>query len=588
MTWEAWTTIAAIGIAFGFLALSRVRAELVLLAALTVLMTAGVVEPKDALAGLANEGLVAIGLLFIVAAGLRDTGAVNMVLEPMLGRPRTSRGAAIRLTTPVAVLSSALNNTPIVAVVLPVVTDWAKKLRMPPSKLLIPLSYAAILGGVVTLIGTSTNLIVNGMIVASGRPSMGLFDIAWVGVPCAAIGLLYMWTLGDRLLPAREPAMAALDDPREYSVEMMVEAGSGLVGQTIEEAGLRALPNVYLMEIDRDGELLVAVSGRERLRAGDRLVFVGVVDSVVELQRIRGLKLATDQVFKLDSPRAARCLVEAVVSTACPIVGNTIRDGKFRSQYNAAVIAVARDGERVRKKIGDIVLQPGDTLLLEAHPSFLDQQRNSRDFFLVSQVANSSPPTHERAGIALAILVAMMVAVATGALPLVTAAVLAAGSMLALRCTSLLSAQRSVDFQVLILIAAALGLGSAMQSTGAAAGIARSLLEVAGDEPLLALAAVYGITMLFTETMSNAAAAVLMFPIGQTAAAELGVDAMPFFVAIMIAASCSFLTPIGYQTNLMVYGPGGYRFGDYARVGAPLTVLLWVVSLAVIPRVWAF
>lgn len=588
MTLPALITLVVVASAFLLLAFSKYRAEWILLGALSCLLVFGLIEPSDALVGLSNEGMVAVGLLFVVSAGLKDTGGVARMIEKILGSPKTIRAALIRIMTPAALLSTVLNNTPVVAVLLPVVGDWAKRRQVAPSKLLLPLSYAAILGGTCTLIGTSTNLVVNGLLVAEGLPSLGLFEIGKIGLPCTLLGLLYLWLFADRLLPDRRSAIEQVEGTREYSVEMIVEEGSSLVGRSIEEAGLRHLPNVYLMEIERDGELLVAVSGRERLRALDRLVFVGVVDSVVELQKIRGLTPATDSVFELDTPREERTLVEAVVSSACPLIGTTIREGQFRTVYQAAIIAVARDGERIHRKIGDISLRPGDTLLLETHPSFLTRHRHSRDFFLVSGVDTWTAPRHHRAGIAVAILLLMMASVATGLLPLVTAALLAAGAMLMTRCTSLMAARRAVDWQVLMIITAALGLGRALQVTGAADAIAQGLLAVAGESPVQALAAVYLLTMIFTETMSNAAAAVIMYPVAHGAALALGADPIPFAIAIMIAASASFLTPIGYQTNLMVYGPGGYRFSDYLRLGIVPSLAMWALTTALVPWFWPF
>jgi di/tricarboxylate transporter len=586
MSWQAWTSLAAVVISLGVLAFTGLGAEYVLVAAVSVLLLAGILDPADALAGLSNEGLAAVALFFVVGAGLRDTGAIHLVFDTWLGRPTSTRRALGRIVTPIALLSAFLNNTAVVAAVLPAITDWAKKHEEALSRYLIPISYATILGGSCTLIGTSTNLVVNGLLVASGNAGMGLFELGLVGVPVALAGLIYLIAASDALLPDRRPPISELDDPREYVIEMIVQPGTPLVGKTIEDAGLRSLRNVYLMEIERDGHLRTAVSPRERLEGGDRLVFVGIVDSVVELERIRGLKVATDQVFKLDSPRDERILIEAVVGLSCPLAGVSIRDGRFRSVYNAAIIAVARDGERVRKKIGDIVLQPGDTLLLEAHPSFAHLHKNSRDFFLVSPVANSDRPRHDRAGYALAILTGLMAVVATGVLPMVTAALAAGGLMILTRCTSAVSARRAIDWQVLMVIAAALGLGRALELSGAAEHLGALVPRLAGDSPIVALTLVYLATMVATEILTNSAAAALMFPIGKAAAASLGVSLVPFAVAVMMAASASFMTPIGYQTNLMVYGPGGYKFRDYVRMGFPLSVLVAAVTLVVVPLVW--
>jgi di/tricarboxylate transporter len=571
------------------LAVTSVPADAAFVGAVTVLAVLGVIDTRAALAGMANEGMITVAVLFVVAAGVRETGALALVFERILGRPRTAVEAQARLMLPVAFLSAFLNNTPIVAMLIPLVADWAKKLGLSVSRLMMPLSYATILGGTCTLIGTSTNLVVHGLLVERA-PSlrMGLFDLAWVGVPCAVVGLAWVLLASPRLLPERRPAAALFGDPREYTVEMEVEAGSPLAGRTIEEAGLRHLPGIYLMEIGRQGEVLPAVSSGERLHEGDRLVFAGVVDSVVELQRIRGLRPATDQVFKLEGERAGRRLVEAVVSDTCPLAGRSIRDGRFRAVYNAAVVAVARNGVRLRQRIGDIVLRPGDTLLLEAHSWFAEQHRNSRDFFLVSQVHGAGPPRHDRAWMALGILALMVAAAGSGALSMLEAAAVAAGLMIATRCLFASQARQSVDWSVLIVIAASFAVSRAAETSGLAAWLVHALTGIAGTSPWLALTIVYGATMLCNAVMSNNAAAVLMFPIAAAAADRLGVSLLPFVVALMMAGSNDFATPIGYQTNLMVQGPGGYRFGDYLRLGGPLNLLMWITAALLIPLVWKF
>ena len=452
---------------------------------------------------------------------------------------------------------------------------------------MIPLSYAAIAGGTCTLIGTSTNLVVNGLLIEENQTaSLGMFDLAWIGIPVTIITFVYIVTTQKWLLPERLPSSSQFGDVRQYTVEMIVEADSPLDGKTIEQAGLRHLPGLYLIEIDREGTILPAVSPQEKIHSNDRLIFAGVVDSVVDLQKIRGLKPATDQVFKLNSRREDRCLIEAVVSHNCPLAGKSIREGGFRTLYNAAVIAVARDGEQLKIKLGDIILRPGDTLLLEAHPSFAAQQRNSRDFYLVSKLQESELPNHDKAKVSLTILLGMVITAAFGLLPILHAALLAAALMVIFRCTRGRTARRSVDWQVIIVIAASFGLGSALQSTGAAEAIASSLTTLSADNAYLALAITFLVTALFTAFATNNTAAVLMFPISLSTAQLLDVNFLPFAVVIMVAASASFATPIGYQTNLMVYGPGGYHFSDYLRIGIPLTILVGLITILLVPMVW--
>lgn len=596
MSWEAWLTIAvAAGILFGLLR-NLASPVFLLFAGLAVLMTAQaltgsehLVTANEAVAGFGNSGLVTVGLLFAVVAGLVHTGAVTLITEPFLGRPKSLLGAQVRLLIPVATLSAFLNNTPIVAMFLPVVDELCKRSRLPPSRLFLPLSYAAIFGGTCTVIGTSTNLVVDGLVRSQAHlPGLRLFDLAWVGVPATIIGLIYIFLFSTKLLPEHQPALSMDDDPRRYTAEVIVEPGGPLVGKSIEQAGLRHLPGLFLVEIERNGQVLPAVGPQEALRGEDRLVFVGVLESVVDLHRMRGIQPATNQVFRLREPRSERVMVEAVVSDECPIVGKSIREGRFRAEYNAAVIAVARGGRHLKGKIGDIVLQPGDTLLLETHTSFLQRQRNARDFFLVSRVENSTPRRHEKAGIALAILAGMVALAATGVLSMLNAALLAGGFMVVTGCATGAEVRRSIDWSVLLVIGAALGVGQALNNSGAAATLASGLIQLAGGHPWLVLLAVFAITSLFTEMITNNAAAVLVFPIALSAADTLGVNFTPFIVTIMIAASASFSTPLGYQTNMMVYGPGGYRALDYLRFGLPLNFLMMAITVSLAPLVWPF
>jgi len=405
-------------------------------------------------------------------------------------------------------------------------------------------------------------------------------------LPIALLGIALMIGASRWLLPDRTPALGRMDNPREYSVEMMVAAGGPLEGQTIEDAGLRQLPGMYLAEIERDGHILPAVSPREPLQGEDRLVFVGIVDSVVDLQKTRGLVPATEQIFKLDAPRRARVLIEAVVSHSCPLVGTTIREGGFRGQYNAVVLAVARDGARIQRKIGDIALQPGDTLLLEARPSFMAQQRHSRDFFLVSQIEDSQPPQHHRAYLAIAIVAGLVAVVTLGLSDILHAALGGAALMLVAGCCTLGAARKTLDWPLLVAIGAALGLGAAVEQTGLAQTLAGGFVGMAGTSTYAALVGLFATTVLISSVVTNNAAAVIMFPIAVSLAEGASQSPMPYAIVVLIAASASFLTPIGYQTNLMVYGPGGYRFTDFLRLGAPLTLLVGALTVGLVPLIW--
>ena len=415
MGWEAWLTLAVVVSCFAMMAFTWVSPDIIMSAGLTVLLVSGVLLPEEALAGFANQGMLTVAVLYVVVSGLTETGAVGWVVQHILGRPRNMRQAQARLMAPAAVLSAFLNNTPVVAVFVPAVKVWARHNNLNLSRLLIPLSYASIAGGTCTLIGTSTNLVVNGLLIDEvGSPGLNMFDLAWIGLPISVSVLLFVLMFSRRLLPDRKEPLVHSDGMREYMAEMMVEEGSPLEGCCIEKAGLRSLPGLFLAEIERDGAILPAVEPRERLEANDRLIFVGAIESVVDLHRIRGLVPATDQVMKLEGARKDRSFFEAVVSDTCPLVGKSVCEGRFRSHYHSVIIALARNGERLRGKIGDMVLRAGDTLLLEARPDFIDQQGRSRDFLLVSEVGGFHPPNHKGAQLALTIIIGMVVLAASG------------------------------------------------------------------------------------------------------------------------------------------------------------------------------
>ncbi|MGB5718463.1 MAG: SLC13 family permease [Gammaproteobacteria bacterium] len=589
MVWEAWLTLSVVAGCFAMMAFTRVSPDIIMSAGLTVLLVSGVLLPDEALSGFANQGMLTVAVLYIVVSGLTETGAVGWIVQNILGQPRTTRHAQSRLMAPAAVLSAFLNNTPVVAVFVPAVKEWARRNNLNLSKLLIPLSYASIAGGTCTLIGTSTNLVVNGLLVEQvGLPGLGMFDLAWIGLPITVSVLLFVLLFSGRLLPDRQEPLVHSDGMREYMAEMMVAEGSPLEGCCIEKAGLRSLPGLFLAEIERDGAILPAVAPRERLEANDRLIFVGAVESVVDLHRIRGLLPATDQVLKLEGARKDRSFFEAVLSDTCPLVGKSVRDGRFRTRYHAVIIALARNGERLQGKIGDMVLRAGDTLLLEARPDFIDQQGRSRDFLLVSEVGGFHPPNHKGAPRALAVIVGMVALAASGLLSMLEAALVAAGLMIVLGCTSGRVARQAPDWQVLVVIATSFGVGAALQKSGAAGVLADGIIGLAGGNPWATLVLVFTATALLTAIATNNVAAVLAFPIALTAARHMNVDVMPFAITIMVAASASFATPIGYQTNLMVYNAGGYRFADFVRIGMPLTLLVGLVTVGLVPLIWEF
>ncbi|MDZ8117309.1 SLC13 family permease [Pontiella agarivorans] len=589
LSWEAWFTLGTILLMLIGLGGTRIPPDFIFLGALGALLVSGVLETAQALNGFSSSGMITVGVLYIVVAGLKETGGLNWIGNGLLGRPKNAKRGLLRLMLPVTGLSAFLNNTPVVAMFIPVVGSWCRKMKFSPSHFLIPLSFASIFGGLCTLIGTSTNLVLNGLYQDRfGHGGLSFFEVSKIGVPCAVVGFIFVFLFARRLLPERKPASAVFENPREYTLELTVTAGGSFDGKSIESAGLRNLSNCFLAELVRKGEVKSAVPPDFVLQGGDHLIFVGMIDSVKELRDLNGLEPAAEILFDLKGSDQERCLVEVVVSNTCPLLGKSIRDGNFRKHYNAVVIAVARNGERVHGKIGDIVLRPGDTLLVESHAGFIPRQRDSHDFLLVGQVEDSLPIRHKKGPLAIGILVLMVLLASTSVLSMLKASVLAALLMIASGCCSMGAARKSIEWQVLLVIGSALGIASAMATTGLAECLAQGLIALAPGKPLASLALVYLGTVLFTLLITNNAAAALIFPVAMETAGSLGVSYMPFLMTIMMAASASFITPMGYQTNLMVYGPGGYKFTDYGRLGIPLTVLMALITIVLTPIIWPF
>lgn len=585
---EAYFALGLTATVLAMMAFSKMAPDVILMSAVALLMVTQVLEPEEALAGFSNPGVITIAILYIVASGLQETGAVHWITGRLFGRPRSLKSAQWRLALPTIGLSAFLNNTAVVAIFIPAVQAWSTRFRLPASKLLLPMSYLAILGGTCTMIGTSTNLVVDGLLRSEKGISLQMFDIAWVGVPVALVGALYLTLFADRLLPVRHGIVEELSTGREYAVEFSVVPSGPLHGQTIAGAGLRSLVHGYLADIERGGIVMAAVPPETQLKSGDKLLFVGAPECADELRRIRGLTAAEGDVLKLNLNHHERILVEAVIGPEFGGLGKSIRESRFRSRYHAVILSVSRSGKRLSGKVGDIRLEVGDTLLMETGQEFVAQYQYRRDFLLVSALNSSAPPDFTKAPWALGILGVMIVVSATGLLSILHAALLAAGAMLAARCMQISKARRSIDLSVLIVIAASFALGVSLTKTGSADQLAQWLIFAEGISPWTALVLVYLATAVLTEMITNNAAAVLMFPVATSVASELDVNFMPFAIAVMFAASASFIIPIGYQTNLMVMGPGGYRLSDYLRLGGPLSLLVATTSLLVIPLVWHF
>jgi len=466
---------------------------------------------------------------------------------------------------------------------IPVAQEWSSRFGYSISKLLLPMNHMVILAGMCTLIGTSTNLIVNSLLVKAVPDSgLSLFSLIWIGLPLSLIGFIYMLFASRWLLPDRQSPVEQLENAREYSVEARVTPNGPLVGRSIAEVGLRSMKFAFVLEIARGERLLTAVGPDEVLQANDRVTFVGVVDAVNELRRIPGLLVAEDQTFQLNLRHAQRCLVEIVLSPSAPMVGQTVRESGFRSTYNAAVISISREGARLEGKLGDVRLRPGDTMLVEADHGFVERHKYNRDFLLVSSLQDSTPPDFARAPLAFLILIGMLVVATLEWIPLFQASFIAAGLMVATGCVTLNVARRSIEYPVLAGIAASFALGFALSESGAADLLAGWIGSIAKGDPFWALVVLYVTTVVVTELITNNAAGVLMFPIAMAVAQDGNVSFLPYVVCVMVGASAGFITPIGYQTNLMVYGPGGYRFSDFIRFGAPLQLLLAIITVIAI------
>lgn len=590
--YRAWITLGVVLAILIALMSSNTQPDILFLTGAASLAALGIITPKEAFEGFANSGMLTVAALFVVAAGMRDTGILDYVGHRALGPARTINNVFFRLTGLCIPLSAFLNNTPIVAMLMPVVIDWCRRNSISPSKLLIPLSFLTILGGTCTLIGTSTNLVVSGLMAKSeiGR-GLGMFELAWVGIPYAIIGVAYLWLIGQHILPNRPELMEQLGESRrEYLTEMRVESHCSLHGKTVEESSLRGLPGLFLIEIDRNGDRIAPVQPDQKIMSGDHLIFTGVVSSMIELEKITGLIPVADPNYEV-SPQAqsGRRLWEAVVSPSSPLVGQTLRDADFRATYGAAVLAMHRGGHRVPGKLGTVEIKAGDTLLLLAARHFRRAFRNDPAFYLISDVSEWRPLRRDRAWAATGIFLALIVLLTTGWLPTEVAAILAAVAMIVCRCISSSDARQSIDWPVLITIATSFGIGTALNNSGAAHQVASGLVAMTKDwGPVVALAAIYLLVSIITELITNNAAAALIFPFCMATANELECNPLPFAIVVALAASASFVTPIGYQTNLMVYGPGGYRFIDFLRIGLPLNLILWITATILVPIFFPF
>jgi di/tricarboxylate transporter len=556
---------------------TRWRIEAVTFTALMAMVMGGVLPPERAFGGFSNPAVIAVAALFVVTAGLRRAGALTAVSNHLLSRPFPG------LLLPAGFFSAFINNAPIVSMLVPGVVSWCRRNQVPPSRWLMPLSYVVMLGGMCTLLGTSTNLVVSGLLQQHGLAPMGLFELVPLGVPLLLMGALVIARLRLRLLPDRpDPLRETAEHSREFLVEMLIAEDSALHGRTVQQAGLRNLPGLFLLTVEREGRFLGPVDGKLELHRQDRLVFAGVAKTLPDLLGFPGLVRAAGVHY---NPGAA--LYEAVVSPRSPVVGQTIRECGFRGRYDAAVLAVHRAGERLVTKIGDVRLEPGDTLMVEAPATFRRTWANGVDFSLIAtsdHAADSALPHLSRRAALISIGVVVLVVLQW--LPFLTAVCMGAVLMVGCRVLTSRQAMQALDLSVLITIGSSLGIAQALQASGAAAAAAEVVLGAAELGPRAMLAMVVLLAIGCAAILGNVAAAALLFPVLVSACERAGYAPRGFVMALAVGASASFLSPHVYAPNMMVYGPGGYRFGDFARLGAPLVALVAAWVVIVVPFVW--
>ena len=571
------------------LILEFTRPVYLLLTALIAFIVAGILPIEQAFSGFSNQGMLTIAVLYIVAATLQGNETFSR-LTGLLLRKGQSVFLYLRFMIPVSFLSAFINNTPLVATLIPQLKNWSKKNDFPLSKLLIPLSYAAILGGMCTLIGSSTNLIVHGMLLDYSREGFGFFEIGKIGLPVALASIIYFALVGHRLLPVRKSMLNLLSESsREFVAELKVEKGCPHIGKTILEANLRHLKGLYLFQIERGKEEITPLSPNEVLQTNDRLFFTGLPDTIYDLVKTPGFSLVKDAEFDLrniDSDRHQS--YEVVISNTSPLAGMTVRDSNFRGKYNAVILAIHRNGHRIKSKVGDIVLQANDTLFILAQRDFGQKWYNSSDFSLVSESIREYSKPQRKGNMAFILIGLMVLAVATGLIPsMLLAASITAGALILLRVISYRDAKKSVDLDVLLTIAAALGIGKAIGNSGLAEVIATYFIHLVKPlGPLGIIGGIFILTSIYTEIITNNASAAILFPFVLGVAEKLDMPLHPLMLVLVIAASGSFSTPIGYQTNLMVYSAGGYRFSDFLKTGLPLNLLVGVITTFMVWKIY--
>ena len=576
----AWITIITVLTMFTVLLFTKLRSDLVFLGAISVLYVTGVLNAKEAFSGFSSTSVVIIGVLFVVVAGLTHTGVLQWIVRNLLGQPNSYSKAVVRLMLPVAVLSSFLSNTTVVALFVSIVKMWSKKLKISPSKLLIPLSYASGMGGVCTLIGTPPNLIISGLYAENTGEAMNVLATTVPGLFCLCIGVLSIIAMR-KLLPERQAPEAAFESTSDYTVELLVPADNPFVGKTIIQAGLNEVQGGSLIEIVHFDEVVSPVPDKEPILGGDRLVFAGQIDEILELKRSHGLVNADHPVFSMNEVDSNRQLRTAYVTFGSHLINTKIGESTFEKDNNMTLVAVARRSKHINQSPREVVLQAGDTLLLECSPTAnIQTEKLASDlhFFDSAQVPNIGKKTF----ISTSIMIAMVVLSALNVIPLLQCAFLAAMAMLLCRCCNVDQAMKSINWEILMVFAGSVVLGVAIQKTGIAERLAFGILDVCGSNPIVVMTAICLVGTFITEFISNTAAGAMFFPIMYQAAEKLGYEPYPFLIALMVSVSSSFATPIGSPTHMLVYGPGGYRFSDFMRIGLLMNFIILAANILIV------
>ncbi len=581
---EAWLTLAVLGAVVLSLARELASPAATILGGVFALLILGVLEPEQAFQGFSNPATITIAALYVVSRAVRASGGLGQLLSRALGDGPGTRRTLARLMVPSAVFSGFLNNTPLVATLAPMVREWATARGRSPSRFLMPLSFAAILGGLTTTIGTSTTLVVSGVLAQEGLGAFSLFEVTRVGLPLAVAGLATAILTTPKLLPERASSTTEIRAKgRDYTFRMRVEPDGPLVGHTIAGAGLRNLAGVYLARVDRGDRQIAPVSPDEELYGGDLLTFVGEVDHVADLRTMTGLESTEDVHVDLLEGRGHR-FYEVVLGANSALVGETLKSIGFRERYDAAVMAIHRAGARVHEKLGEATLHVGDVLLVLGDPGFEQRWVDQRDFLLVTTLGEAPHNDPRLTRLSIGTLLGIIVLAGLGVLPILHASLLGVLVLVVGRVLTVSQARDAVDLDVILIVAGSFGLGAAVEASGLAMQAANLAEGIASSGGVVAaLAVVMLATLVLTELISNTAAAALMVPIALDVAEVAGAEPRGFAVAVAMMASASFLTPIGYQTNTIVYGLGGYRYSDYWRLGLPLTIVVFAITLTLAP-----